>query len=928
MTTSRLSPQAEAKPGIFARLLHAVVEEGPRWIRYLYFLRFSVFLWIFPLILWWANWPSNARWLTSGIVTPETRGQYLCIFFFLATLSVVALILARLVVINGEERFGEHPPKLLSRLLADPGARNEWVAPLLSQTNTAILAAYFFVNGAGEGVAWREVAIGLVAGASLSFLFWYSLTALYYLTYRPDIGKAAPTAAAMRCGKHAARTLILPRNLLGLSCAEGGPHFGDALEDAVTPLHGGWLRYAFPVSGYRWRDLPGSPLYEGIYFSILAAVGFFGLYWILWPLSAPVPCPTASQWALALEVLAGLAAYAVVLSAKPQGDGETLAANRRNLRIWKAILAVPMLGFTFSVPYLCLRLDVARFPTLALILILVIWLGWLIGAIAFCVDRFRVPVLTGFLLVLIVPRFFHWTGPKEEHYLSITLRSTPASLPTPSEIMDARIVMERQIAPPQRQGGGAIPTFFVVTATGGGIHAAGWTTEVLRHLEGQFGGQFHDHVLLLSTVSGGSAALLSYLRELHDINRGGTADWPRMVADAECSSLEAVGWGLVYYDAQKSVVPLLPYFFGPSSGIDDLTGTPLGKDRTWVLRRALERNLNNPHCKPAANPGLDVPRSQVTAAESEDEASYKQLTVSAFDPVSGKNPYPAFSMNTTTVENGSRFLLANYKVNPASDPGAPPSAESFLDVYGGLQPTGSGYVDLPLQTAAQLSATFPFVSSAATFPVLAGKQAVHFVDGGYYDNDGTGSVLEFLRTALDGSKELAAARPTGAVPAKGLAKAKPENSPKKVRILLVEIRNSREANAKPLPLALKDDAEKKCHAWNLGDQATAPLKAFYGGGHESVTARNRAILAVLEHAYSDRLVLRHFLITDETNGSDNVSCIPDKEPATDPLNWALTPHQRAEIGASAELYKARYEHIRNCFVDDAVCPQGEEEVPH
>jgi len=235
-------------------------------------------------------------------------------------------------------------------------------------------------------------------------------------------------------------------------------------------------------------------------------------------------------------------------------------------------------------------------------------------------------------------------------------------------------------------------------------------------------------------------------------------------------------------------------------------------------------------------------------------------------------------MNTTTVESGNRFLLANYDVPPANDgPLAPPPAASFLDVYGRVRFSQGGerlYTDLPLATGTQLSATFPYVSSAATFPIASDVPHVHFVDGGYYDNDGTGSAIEFLRSALDGL-------PAGNAP---------------VRIVLVEIRNSPET---PPPSDGKP--------WNLANQIIAPLEAFYGAGHASVTARNRNDLILLEGAYKGRLdMLAHIVIADQCAVQDV---------RTDPLNWSLTPAQQEEVVTSANQSDnlAKYARIRAYF---------------
>ena len=45
------------------------LDKAMRWVRYAYFLRFSLGLWFFAPILCWLN-SSSARTLTSGIMTP------------------------------------------------------------------------------------------------------------------------------------------------------------------------------------------------------------------------------------------------------------------------------------------------------------------------------------------------------------------------------------------------------------------------------------------------------------------------------------------------------------------------------------------------------------------------------------------------------------------------------------------------------------------------------------------------------------------------------------------------------------------------------------------------------------------------------------------------------------------------------------------
>jgi hypothetical protein len=852
------------------KFLKAVCNRLAPWVRYAYFLRFSILLWLLPLLLVLANSPSIARSLVSGIVTPISWIQYLCSVFFMISGSFVALILARIVVINGQERFGDVPPALLTWIFAGSDGRYEWVAPVLSQLNNLCVFLYFFFNGSKEHVAGPQIAIGIAAGIVLAAAFWYSVTAFYYLIYEPS----AERANTPGFGAAAARTLLLPRSWMFLSEDGQGHKKGDVLEDAITQAIPDWISRLFPVPGYRWSQ--SGQLYEGHIFSILAACGFFALYWMLWPLTAPVPVPLWSWVSVVFYLLFSLTVVVVVFSARAARESDA-----RKLLAWKILLAIAALGFAVAIPCLYFFSDAERFPILALVFILLIALSWAMGAIAFFADRFRIPVITTLVLVTVIPRMFNWTDGKEEHYLSIALRQTQVELPTPAQILEQRLKED----PNQ--------PLVVVTSTGGGIHAAAWTTAVLGHIEQEFaaGGStdsFHHHVLLLSTVSGGSSGLFAYLREIDRQTDDGRPDWDRMRFAAQCSSLEAVGWGLVYYDIPKAFLPFLPYFVPPSSGINDLDRSPMDKDRTWALRRAFARNLNDPYCRLDPRSKVLIPLSQVAEAGREDLNNVHTLTVGSLDPM--QDAIPAITMNTTTVEGGDRYLLANYQVpNPKAGPLVPPPAESFLEMYGGVQFPGDGanlYADLPLATGAQLSATFPYVSSAATFPAAGGAKHFHFVDGGYYDNDGTGSAIEFLQSALDGL---------------------PQGSPP-VHIVLVEIRNSGTGESSP-----------GTEPWNLADQLVAPLEAFYGAGHESVTDRNRNALILLEGAYKGRLDLVDHIVIADTCAYYSVH--------TDPLNWSLTPAQQQEVVSTAKLpmNKEKYEKVKSYFGPAA--PTGMAQAP-
>src|SRR6202035_2693629 len=96
--------------------------------------------------------------------------------------------------------------------------------------------------------------------------------------------------------------------------------------------------------------------------------------------------------------------------------------------------------------------------------------------------------------------------------------------------------------------------------------------------------------------------------------------------------------------------------------------------------------------------------------QSDAEEVEEKLTLRSLLP--GKQHlFPAFTMNTTSYEDGLRFLLANYRIpdpdNSQDWPDTRPNykARSFLATYSSGKREAVPFTpDLPLATAAQLSA--------------------------------------------------------------------------------------------------------------------------------------------------------------------------------------------------------------------------------
>ncbi|MBO0800963.1 MAG: hypothetical protein J2P31_19265, partial [Blastocatellia bacterium] len=101
---------------------------------------------------------------------------------------------------------------------------------------------------------------------------------------------------------------------------------------------------------------------------------------------------------------------------------------------------------------------------------------------------------------------------------------------------------------------------------------------------------------------------------------------------------------------------------------------------------------------------------------------------------------PATVFNATLAEAGEPLLLST-----VDHPRRQTRWRSFPSLYDGY--------DIPVATAARLSATFPFVTPAArAYFEDKGDQPepqYHVVDGGYYDNYGIATLVEWLDAALE-----------------------------------------------------------------------------------------------------------------------------------------------------------------------------------
>jgi hypothetical protein len=248
-------------------------------------------------------------------------------------------------------------------------------------------------------------------------------------------------------------------------------------------------------------------------------------------------------------------------------------------------------------------------------------LCWLLSALAFLLDRYRIPVLVPLAGVLILTAQF----PESDHYFEVRKLADPTAF-TPAEALRAP-----NAVPPD--------SAIVVAASGGGIQAAAWTARVLTGLvaageQAGFENRFSQSIRAISSVSGGSVGTL-YFVNAYQAGKFDRARVQSVFDSAADSSLDDVAWGLVYPDVFRSVAPLL---LSPRI------------DRGWALERTWLKHL------------------QVSFDTSPSLGTWR---------VDARNHLrPSVIFNTTLVETGERFIL------PTVDIQRSPGRRSFHDVTG------------------------------------------------------------------------------------------------------------------------------------------------------------------------------------------------------------------------------------------------------
>jgi hypothetical protein len=364
----------------------------------------------------------------------------------------------------------------------------------------------------------------------------------------------------------------------------------------------------------------------------------------------------------------------------------------------------------------------------------------------------------------------------------------------------------------------------VVAAAGGGIQSAAWTSQVLCGLRADpsvVG--FQASVLAISGVSGGSVGAMFYVRCLEAPATDDTpAKW------AQNSSLEAVAWGLTHPDLRRMFIP------GPATSWSRA-------DRGWALERSLLKSARFQHVE-------------------------RRLGGEHRNPV-----WPVLLLNSTDALTGDPFVFTNTQF-----PGCDPTEPHQYHCVRSLQQTYPGR-DVFLETAARMSAAFPYVSPEARPDNPPDK--AHLGDGGYFDNSGVFLLSEWLKKAVSAS------------------------APGSKRILILQL--------DAFPNSQPADTEKvKKWYYQLG----SPINTMLTVRSEGQIVRDAAVGEDLQKllnadGFQTTWMLVRYTPPASSEMPDGIAC-----PVDPPLSWHLTPIEQTCIDTAWKIAQPKLSQEVNNFL--------------
>ncbi len=528
------------------------------------------------------------------------------------------------------------------------------------------------------------------------------------------------------------------------------------------------------------------------------------------------------------------------------------------------------------------------FPSLGYLLLIGIALAWLLPGLSFLLDRWRLPVLPLLALAWLLPLLLFDPG----HGFRL-LDRPPEQAPPPTAQEALAAWLRPGPCRPTAVGSGTAgtaageaPPLVLVAAAGGGIKAALWTATVLGGLEERLGARFTGSLQAVSAVSGGSLGTVAYLQGLQRPDR------PRSAAELAAirdrlggGSLRPAFWSLAYADAWRGPAAALAWL-GRRVG---KTGWDLGlrlPDRALALERSWAAALQAPaqageqgvlDWAPAVATGCRaLPLINAMAVESGAPVVIGPLRLQAGSAGEGA-PTPLELPDQLDLGEDAAAMAAEATgatgdggrgmVDQALAPGRTAEPFQALADFGAAYPRH----DLAWLTAARLSASFPWITPAARAMDASGpvdgdpRLGAFHSDGGYFDNYGIVTLVEYLRAILPAYRQAGGRR-----------------------LLVISI-YSRDCpgpgcEGKAAPSSIGDATDPR-RLPGLRGLSAGPLSALLSARGATQKVRNLQTLDLLVQRWAGVVDIQRLEFVLE-------------EPL--PLSWQLSPAERARLEAAWE----------------------------
>lgn len=409
------------------------------------------------------------------------------------------------------------------------------------------------------------------------------------------------------------------------------------------------------------------------------------------------PASPAKFWlhifAGACLVLAIVFYLLLVLRRKIMGATPARRAKRIKDLGWATMVAVSVMVFGSLLLFIVFAIDPVSIPQ---------WLGmgtilFLAGAswvsagsfLVYLGGRWQFPVISIFVAAAML--FSFWN---DNHII----RTVPPQEVNRLDVIQSFRAWYDHVE--KSDGAGTMHSLYVVASEGGGIRAAYWTATVLGGIQ-DANPNFAPHLFAISGVSGGSLGAVVFDALLAEPNPSSFKFKDKADKILGQDYLSPALASMLYPDFVQRFLPFpVPYF-------DRGRALELGWERGW------RDTMNNNRL---ADSFVDLWKA------------------------GSREWMPSLFLNGTSVEKGNRIITTNLRLTTIfldAEDAANKLADNRL-------PATKAACNIPLSTAADMSARFTYVSPAGRFP-----NGSHVVDGGYFENSGATTALEIVMRIKD-----------------------------------------------------------------------------------------------------------------------------------------------------------------------------------